>query len=103
MNENIKKLVQLLPEYEEKAVPRYRLALRMNMNDREMRKVIQAARDEGVCIRTGHYGGYFIDNSEAGRKAQARIYRAYALRMLHTASRLEKGWALDQEEMEEVE
>lgn len=75
-------LFYALPVGEDKAIPRQELATKIGLPDREMRRQIEAARDEGLLICYRPTGGYFLPTRVSEVERTYRMDRARAIKTL---------------------
>jgi hypothetical protein len=74
---------RFIPEGKENAIPRSVLAVRLGMTDRQVRKLIEEARDRGELIcNDGDGEGYYLASDLGQIERQYRKDRARALSVL---------------------
>lgn len=71
------------------------LANALAVNDREIRRMVQQARKNGVPIVSMPTGGYKLAETEAEKKQLLHLYMGRAMDELETYNKLVKGMKLE--------
>ena len=92
-------IAEFIPTGHENAVTREQLVIRLNLTDREIRRLIEEARDRGeLIINDGDGRGYYISDDIADIKKQFFMDKSRAKRIfkrLKTMRRILKDAGVD--------
>ncbi len=88
------RIADLLHPGAENAIPRRDLMAMTGCRDRELRRLIEAERRQGVPILSDNQHGYFLPETQVERKKCVASLRRRAAEIMETAAAIERGEAV---------
>ena len=85
------RIADLLRPGAENAVPRRDLMALIGMSDRELRRLIEAERRQGIPILSDNQHGYFLPGDSAEKARCVHSLRSRAAEIQRTADAIERG------------